>query len=471
MSRSTRRSFLRTTLAGTAGAIAFPYVISPRLWGAEPAPSMRINMVQIGCGRIARDMDLRGFISQPGTRIVGVCDVDRTRLEDGRRMVVEHYRKKGEVEVDVATTVDYRELLGRPDVDAVIISTPDHWHALPVIEAALAGKDVYVQKPLALTIAESEAARRIVRAKGRILQMGSQQRSSSQFHKACELVRNGRIGKVHTIKIGLPNDPAGKVIQPQPVPANLDYDRWLGSVTDDMPYIEERVHPQSADLRKRYDRPGWLRVEAFSAGMITGWGSHHIDIAHWALGGDTPGPIAIEATGTFPTSGIWNVHTAYHIEALYPNDVRVIVDDKFKNGVLFEGSEGWIFVTRGAEKVTASDPDHPNAGKTGPLQSSKPEILTTPLDDQAVRLHKSTNHFGDFLEGIRTRKDPVAHVDAGSYTFNAISAMWVGMKLKRKLKYDPAKAEFPGDDEANRLRSRPQRPAYSVDAVVKKAGF
>ena len=464
MSRFSRRDFLTRALVGASGAIALPTFISPRLWGADPPPSKRINLVQIGCGRIGRSMDLPGFLKQADARFVAVCDVDRKRCEDGRLMVANHYEKQGESHVDIGMYGDYREMLARPDVDAVVISTPDHWHALPVIEAALAGKDIYVQKPLALTIAESEATRRIVRAKGRILQMGSQQRSDVQFHKACELVRNGRIGKVNTIKIGLPNDPAGKIIQPQPVPANLDYDRWLGSVTDDLPYIEERVHPQ-----KDYSRPGWLRVEAFSAGMITGWGSHHLDIAHWALGGDTPGPLEIEGTGTFPTSGIWNVHTAYHIEALYPNDVRIILDNKFKNGVLFEGSDGWIFVTRGSAKVTSSDPG--GANSQSPLQASRPEILTTELDSKAVRLHRSTGHFKDFLEGVRSRKDPVAHVDAGSYTFNAISAMWIAMKLNRKLKYDPAKAEFLGDDEANRLRSRAQRPAYSVDAVVKKAGF
>jgi predicted dehydrogenase len=332
-----------------------------------------------------------------------------------------------------------------------------------VIEAALAGKDIYVQKPLALTIAESEAARRVVRAKGRILQMGSQQRSAENFRQACELVRNGRIGKVHTIKIGLPNDPAGKIIAPQPVPANLDYDRWLGPVASDLHYIEERVHPQ-----KDYGRPGWLRVEDFSAGMITGWGSHHIDIAHWAMGWDKPGPIQIKATASFPSSGIWTVHTAYHIEATYPDQVTMLISDKFHNGILFEGSDGWIFVSRGGSRATASDPVSV-AGKG--LAASSEKILTSRIAPEEVHLQVSNNHLGDFLTGVQTRKDPVAHIDAGSYTFNAISAMWAAMKLGRTLRYDPAKAEFIGDDQANGMRSRPQRPAYSVDAVLKKAGM
>ena len=300
-------------------------------------------------------MDMPGILRQDAARMVAVCDLDSLRVDDAKTMVEDHYKKK-KIDLTVATYGDYREALQHPDIDAVAISTPDHWHAEPVIAAALAGKDIYVQKPLSMTIDEGRAVSDIVRDKNRMFQIGSQQRSGAQFRIACEMVRNGRIGKLHTVKIGLPSDPSGGSTEVIPVPAEpqlRDVARLhaAGPLHRGPRPLAERGH------RKRYgDRPGWLRIEDYCLGMITGWGSHHVDIAHWGMDTELTGPISIEGTAEFPKTGLWNVHGPYHIEMKYANGVTVIIDHKLPNGVRFEGSDGWIFVTRGAERVTASDP-------------------------------------------------------------------------------------------------------------------
>ena len=350
---TSRREFLKTSLAG-AGALAFPNLIPARVLGAD-APSKKINILQIGCGRIGRSMDMPGILKQNAARMIAVCDLDSIRVADAKKVVEETYAKKN-ITLDVATYGDYREALQRKDIDAVAISLPDHWHAQPVIEAVLAGKDIYVQKPLTMTLVEGRAVSDLVRKHKRAFQIGSQQRSAANFRTACEMARNGRIGKLQTVKIGLPIDPSGGKTNEMPVPANLNYDMWLGP-TPLAPYNEDRVHSQNADPKKRYgDRPGWLRIDSYCLGMITGWGAHHVDIAHWGMGTEMTGPVSIEGKAEFPKEGLWNVHGAYHIEMQYANGATVIIDNTFPNGVRFEGSDGWIFVTRGPERVTASDP-------------------------------------------------------------------------------------------------------------------
>ncbi|HRT09111.1 MAG TPA: Gfo/Idh/MocA family oxidoreductase, partial [Candidatus Paceibacterota bacterium] len=239
-----RRQFLMTSLATTAGAVALPTLIPSSVLGAT-APSKVINVGQIGCGRIARDMDLPGVMKHNIARVVALCDVDSKRLADGKKLVEDYYAKRSGSSSagEVKTYGDYRDLIKDPAVDAVAISTPDHWHAEPVVAAALAGKDIYVQKPLTMTLEEGRIVSDIVRAKKRAFQIGSQQRSTSQFRIACELVRNGRIGTLHTVKIGLPVDPAGDEEPEMPVPPNLNYDMWLGC-TPKVYYTEKRVHPQ-----------------------------------------------------------------------------------------------------------------------------------------------------------------------------------------------------------------------------------
>ncbi len=461
MKATSRRKFLR--VSGLAGAaFGFPTIIPSRVLGAD-APSNKINILQIGCGRIGRDMDMPGILKQNAARMTAVCEIDSLRLADAKELVEGHYRKKN-IDLKVATYADYREALQHPDIDAVAVSTPDHWHAEPVIAAALLGKDIYVQKPLSMTIAEGRAVSDVVQARKRMFQIGSQQRSGSQFRMACEMVRNGRIGKLHTVKIGLPSDPSGGSTEVIPVPSNLDYKMWLGC-TPDAPYTKDRVHAQGADLKTRYgERPGWLRIEDYCLGMITGWGSHHVDIAHWGMDTELTGPLTIEGRAEFPKSGLWNVHGPYHIEMGYANGVTVIIDHKLPNGVRFEGSDGWIFVTRGAERVTASDPV-PKGAAAKALQASKPEILSTPLGEKEIRLHASPNgdHHLDWIQSIQTRKPAVTSAEIAHRSTSACITGWIAMKLGRKLKWDPVKEAFEGDDTANSMRQRAQRAPYGID--------
>jgi myo-inositol 2-dehydrogenase / D-chiro-inositol 1-dehydrogenase len=463
--KTTRRTFVRNMGLATT-AIGFPTIIPSRVLGAD-APSNKINILQIGCGRIGRSMDMPGILRQDAARLVAVCDLDSLRAADGKEMVEGHYKKKN-IDLKAAAYGDYREALQHPDIDAVSISTPDHWHAEPVIAAALLGKDIYVQKPLTMTLSEGRAVSDIVRKKNCMFQIGSQQRSGSQFRIACEMVRNGRIGKLHTVKIGLPSDPSGGSLEEIPVPKNLNYDMWLGC-TPLAPYTADRVHPPAEKINERYGpRPGWLRIEDYCLGMITGWGSHHVDIAHWGMDTELTGPVAIEAKAEFPTSGLWNVHGPYHIEMSYANGVNMIIDHQFPNGIRFEGSDGWIFVTRGAERVTASDPI-PAGAAAKALQASNPDILKTPLGKDDLRLHESPNgdHHLDWITSIQTRRPAVTSAEQAHRSTSACITGWIGMKLGRKLKWDPVKEKFEGDDAANDLLSRKERAPFGIGNMKK----
>ena len=465
--RLSRRQFLKASLATTAGAVALPTLLPSSVFGAD-APSRKIHVAQIGCGRIAHDMDLPGIIKHDLARIVAVCDLDTARLELAKHFVENYYAKKqgSEHALEVKTFGDYRELLKAPDIDAVAVSTSEHWHAELVLAAALAGKDVYVQKPLTMTLTEGRLVSDTLRARKRAFQIGSQQRSDSpwpQFRRACELVRNGRFGALRTVRIGLPTDPSGGNPKPMDVPPNLNYDMWLGC-TPQVPYTEDRVHPQGVDKIKA--RPGWLRIESYCLGMITGWGSHHADIANWGMNTENTGPIEIEGKAQFPTHGLWNVHGPFHIEAKYANGVRVIYDDKFDNGVRFEGDDGWVFVSRGGGKATASDP---TSTKNKPIAASSPKLLESKIGPNEVHLHASKDHHLDWLESIKTRQPAVTTPEAAHRATSACILGWIAMKLGRKLRWDPVKETFLDDEQANSMLSRPQRAPYGTEALIKKA--
>src|ERR1039457_5223788 len=358
-----RRSILKTGLAAvTAG---FPTIVPATVFG-QTAPSNRINVGAIGVGRISRVHDLPAIRKYGSAHIMAVCDLDANRVELGKTLVNGFYSTDGKPYDGVKGYRDYRELLANQDVDAVVISTPDHQHAVLAVKAVRAGKDVYLQKPAALTIAEGRYMSDAVRASKRIFQIGSQQRSWKQFHRACELVRNGRIGEVQHVEVGLPGDPSGPEAAEMPVPPNLNYDAWLGS-TPLVYYTEIRVHPQ-----KGFERPGWLRCEQFGAGMITGWGAHHVDTAHWGMNTELTGPVEIWGTAEFPTHGLWNVHGKFKTEARYANGMSMSISGDFPNGSKFSGCEGWIFVTTDRE-VTASDAGEKTV-TLEPLMASDPKI-------------------------------------------------------------------------------------------------
>jgi len=448
-----RRRFFKTSLLTGAAAFAAPSIVPASVFGAQ-APSNRIQIGAIGVGRISREHDLPEIMAFDQARVVAVCDLDSKRLQQGQAFVETNYAKKG-VNLKVRTYADYEALLKSPDIDAVVISTPDHWHAKPAIEAAKAGKHVYLQKPATLTIAEGRAMSDMVHRCGIVFQLVTQQRSIDHFRIAAELVRNGRIGRVHTVQSGLPTDPSGEEEPEMPIPANLNYEKWLGS-TPWVYYTEKRVHPQND-----YSRPGWLRCEQFGAGMITGWGVHHFDIAHWGLGTEFSGPLEVEAWAEFPTRGLWDVHGKYRIEMRYPNDVRVQVSDELPIGVRFEGSEGWIFVTRGYYSVTASDPVA-NAKKEKALSASDAKILESKIGPNEINLIRSRDQHGNWLECIRSRQLTISPVEVGHRSTSVCLVGHIAMKLKRKVYWDPILERFKNDEEANAMISRPQRAPYQL---------
>jgi len=450
---ASRRTFLKMS-AGAAAVTAFPAIVPSTVFG-QLAPSNRINVGAIGVGRISRVHDLPGIWQFDQARIMAVCDLDSKRVDAGKALINGYYAKRTGKDYDgVLGYQRYRELLANKDIDAVVISTPDHQHAILAVDAVRAGKDVYLQKPASLTIAEGRAMSDAVAASGRILQIGSQQRSWKQFHRACELVRNGRIGAIKHVEIGLPGDPSGPDAPPMPVPPNLNYDAWLGS-TPEAYYTEIRVHPQND-----FSRPGWLRCEQFGAGMITGWGAHHVDTAHWGMNTELTGPVEVWGTADFPTHGLWNVHGKFLTHAIYANGVTMDISGDFPNGIKFYGTEGWIFVTRDAE-VTTSDP----TGKPvtlQPLMASNPKILDSVIGPDEVHLYESADQHGNWLECIRTRKAPTAPAEIGHRACSTCLIHHIAMKTKRRLHWDPIKERFLNDDQANSMLSRPQRPHYAM---------
>jgi predicted dehydrogenase len=476
-----RRQFLKNTLllgaAGLAGKYAWaegaPNIVPAKVLGKN-SPSNTLQIAQIGCGRIGRSSEIPGVLRNSQlARFVAACDIDSRRLALGKQYIDGLYAKQtGQTNAsNVKVYADYRELLADKSIDAVCLSVPDHWHGQLAIEAALAGKHIYLQKPASITIAEGRQMADAVKRSGVILQLGSQQRSwpSGGFRTGCELVRNGRIGKLKEVHIGLPTDPDGKTEVEMPVPANLNYDMWLGA-TPDVFYTEARVHPQNSTD----GRPGWMCVEAHCAGMITNWGAHHVDIMQWGLGQELGGPLAIDTHANFMQNDVWTVHETYHVEMTYPGDVRVIMDNTFPNGIRFEGADGWVFCARGAGLVTSSDPGA--AAQKEParksLDASKLEILTAPYGPKDIRWPASDDHYRNWLEAIIARKDPIAPVDQSARSLEACAAAWIGMKLGRRLKWDPAKEVFVNDDDANAMRARkPRSAAFDIARIMKQAGL
>jgi len=435
----TRREFIKSaTAAGTAAAL--PAFIPSTVLGAN-APSNRTTLGCIGVGRMGSG-DMRSFMGFDEVQVVAVCDVDANRARNALGLVERKYgkgKKDGSYK-GCKTYGDFREVVARDDIDAVMICTPDHWHMLPAIAAAKAGKDIFVQKPLSLTIEEGRALSDTVRRYGNIVQVGSQQRSDSRFRFACELVRNGRIGKLHTVKVGCGADPPTGLHAPMPVPDNLDYNMWLGPAPW-APYTEARVHP-----RKGYGRPGWLRISDYGAGMVTGWGAHHMDIAQWGMGAENTGPVEIEAEAEFPKDGLWDVHGPFRIDYTYANGVKVIFADSRKNkqGVLFEGTEGWVYARRG--RIDA----HPKS------------LLKSKILPGELHLYQSRSHKGNFLECIRSRAETVAPAEVGHRSCSACLLGNIAMRLPRKLKWDPEREQFLNDPEANRWISKPMRSPWHL---------
>jgi len=430
-----RRDFLKA-----AGVSLIAPAVLPRGLFAQTPPSDTMLLGVIGTGRQGQgdmqELIYRGL--ETGGRVAAVCDIDSHRLDDAQWLAEKIYAAelgKGNYK-GIDAYRDFRELLARPDIDGVLIVSPDFWHALHAIAAAKAGKDIYLEKPLTYSIAEGRKLVEAVRQNNRILQVGSQQRSSVYFRLACELVRNQHIGKLQSMRVWLPEDQGTGDPMEMPIPKNLDYDFWLGPAPL-APFSQDRVHPQMS-----YERPGWLQIGQYCHGMITGWGSHMNDIAQWGNGSDDTGPVEIEGKAEYPDRGLFDVHTKFHAEALYSNGVRLVIETGDPPGVRFEGEKGWVFVTR--EEITASDP----------------ATLRQEAGEGEVRLYQSGNHMKNFLECMRSRKEPVAPVEVGHRSNSICLLAQIAMKLERKLRWDPRAERFLDDDEANSRLDYPHREPW-----------
>ena len=429
-----RRKFLASTLA-TSAALA----ILPSGTRASTTRNSTLRLAQIGCGRMGRgDMTNAmgaGIREEYNARVVACCDVDANRTASAAEMVGEFYKERGEQNVEVSQYGDFREIIAREDIDGVIISTPENWHAIMGVAAANAGKHMFVQKPLTYSIPEGRALIDAVRKNKVVLQTGSQQRSNIHFRQVSTIVRNEWLGKLQKIEVKVPTDQGRADGEPGPPPAHLDFDKWLGPCPE-VPYIESMVHPD-----KDFSRPGWLQVEQYCLGMITGWGSHMYDIAQWGIG-DDHFPVEFHATGEFPDRGHFNVHVDYQGEARYSNGV-VMTSGNGRAGVRFITENGWAYVTRGR------------------MECSDPELLRRQPTDDEIQLYTSSNHMGDFLSSVHQGKDPVCPVEIG-HRSNAICVLHhLSMKLGgRKLEWDAEKEVITNDAEAHARLTIPMREPY-----------
>ena len=422
-----------------AAGIAPTFLRTP-LFGQQ-APS---NLLRIGCIGVGRMglQNMRGLMSAGatvGARIVALCDVESQRLQQALKVAQDQHKLLFNAEpFKVSLFRDYQELLARPDIDGVIICTPDHWHGLAAIHAAEAGKGIYLEKPLTYTIREGQELVRWVRRKKVVLQVGSQQRSSVYFHRPTWLVRNGRIGRLKEVIVKLPCDKGSAKAQPAPVPATLDYNAWMGPIPE-VPFYPDRVY-------KVDGRPGWLQIQAHCRGMVTGWGAHMFDIAQWGIGCDLDGgPVEVSAEGEFPNRGLFDVHTGMKGEARYANGVivRSLVEEKQDPCVRFIGENGWIEASR--DQFSASNP-----------------ALLRETPKGGIELRTSKNHHANFLESLRAGTDPVAPVEAGHRSNTVCLLHYFSMKLRRKIQWDPQREEIVNDPEASALMHYSYREGFRL---------
>lgn len=433
---TSRRDFLKKASAVAAGAIGLPLIIPSSALGRSGAvaPNDRIRIGCIGVGGMGTS-NMLSFLGKPEAQIVAVCDVDARHRKEACALVESKGGGKG-----VAEYNDFRELLSRPGLDAVSIATPDHWHALIATAAAKRGFDIYGEKPLGYTISEGRSIVDAVERYSVIWQTGSWQRSVRNFRYACELVRNGRIGKVHTVRVGLPSghsvaDQGGFRIAP--VPEGFDYDMWLGPAPR-VPYVPNRCH---WNFR-------W--ISDYSGGQLTDWAGHHCDIAQWAMGTEMSSPVEIEGVAHFPKAGdgLFDTATGYRFVCTYGEGFTMIVADRNQQpkgmGVQFEGTDGWIWVDREG------------------FDASPKNLLTSAIGPDEIRLYRSDDHHQNFLDCVRTRRETITPARVAHRSIMIGHLGLIAMKLGRKVAWDPASEHFVNDVEADRLLSRPMRSPWHL---------
>ncbi|MBM3882609.1 MAG: Gfo/Idh/MocA family oxidoreductase [Verrucomicrobia bacterium] len=428
--RLTRRQFLNRT---AATSIAAPLLLPARVWGApaDAQPNNRIAMGAIGVGTQGRHL-LNSFLPHQNVQIVAVCDVDTTRREHHKQRVEEFYATKQDQSFKgCAAYRDFRELLARKDIDAVIIATPDHWHAYPAVAAAKAGKDIFCEKPLSLTIHEARAMVEAVRQNQRVFQTGSMQRSDSAFWKGCTLVRNGAIGDIKEVYVSVGGPSKWCDLPEEPIEPGLDWDLWLGPAP---------VRPYNSVLSPRGVHnhfPNWRGFREYSGGGMTDWGAHHFDIAQWGLGMDESGPVEI-----VPPDG----QEVKRLTFKYANGVTLYHGglEGYRFGAVFVGTKGKVCVDRGRFQA---EPES--------LMKEKFEALPT-------QLYRSSNHYKDFVDAIRSRQKPICDVEIGARSVTVCHLGNLAYWHQRKLTWDPARERFVNDAEANTWLHRLERGPWRV---------
>ncbi len=423
-----RRSFLKTTAA------VAPTIITATALGNSfrASPNERISVAVIGCGKIAKDYHIPQLLNQPDVQIVAVCEVDKTRREHAQKRVNDEYASTKKEFKGCDAYVDFREVIARKDIDAVCIATPDHWHTIPIVEACKAGKDVYCEKPLTLTIAEAKRCIEAARTHKRIVQTGSQQRSNvfGPFREAVECIRSGRLGKIHKVTVGVGSPSVMCDLQAEEMEAGLDWDMWLGQAP-------ERPYNSILSPRGIHNHfPAWRKYREYSGGGHTDMGAHHYDIAQWALEMDDSGPVEI-----IPPE---DPNATKGVKFVYANGIEMIHGGP--GGCVFHGENGTLHIDRGH---LSSDPE---------------ELVKTPLAESEVHLPKSPGHHRDWLDCIKSRKMPVAEVEKGARTVTIIHLGNLAYWNRKTLKWNPQEWQFE-DPANNKLLDRERRDPWQLPEV------
>ena len=433
-----RRRFLKKATAFTAAAAAFPYFVSSSALGkaGSIAASDRIVMGCIGLGNRGTSL-MRGFLGHQDVQVAVVCDVYESQRQNAKSTVDQHYGNK-----DCATHSDFREVCQRKDIDAVCIATPDHWHVLVSLEAARNGKDMYTEKALGLSVAWDKVLREACYTYGTVFQWGTQQRSDRNFRFGCELVRNGRIGRLHTVLVGVPHDFAFPNQPTQAVPDGLDYNMWLGPAPW-APYTYQRCRPWT----KKESWSIWYHISDYCLGGIGGyWGVHHVDIAQWGHGTDDTGPVEIEGAAVFPEDGLADCAISWKVRHTYADGVTMIYMDnkQHKQGVTFQGTEGWVHVSRSG------------------IWAEPESLLTSVIAPDEIHLIESKAHERNFLDAVKTREKTICPIDVAVRSDTVCHLTDICTRLGRTLHWDPEKEDFVNDPEASRMLTRPMRSPWHL---------
>jgi predicted dehydrogenase len=453
-SRHARRSFLKAAVATTAG-VSLPLFIPGSVLGlaGAVAPSNRLRLGCVGLG-IQGIGNLKTFLGHPEMQVAAVCDVDAGQRLNGQKAVNDFYGRQ-----ECAAYTDFREMIARSDLDAVQITTPDHWHPLIGLEGARQKKHLYYEKPMGWSFRAAQAVRRAVQASGMVFQFGTQQRSGGSFRRACELVRNQKIGRLKTILVGVPGSVPCPNQPVEPVPPELDYEMWLGPAPL-KPYCFERVRPYTHRPGEAWTRnySTWYHISDYCLGFIGNWGIHHLDIAQWGHGTDDTSPTEVEGTGVFPSEGLADCALTWQVENRFADGVILVhMDDETSkrhplqqgghgHGILFLGTEGWVHVDRQA------------------LDAHPKSLLELKLEPQDTPLLRSDNHHGNFIDAIKGRAKAAAPVDIAVRSDTLSFLDQIAIRLKRKLRWDPVKEDFINDPEASAMLDRPMRAPWTLRA-------